>query len=250
MKLVVATITLVFTILLGGCAHPITVAPDLVKVNGLTGDSSKTSANVGYYIPADLMSLEVTTPGGGGDNVRYFPYRDIQSGYERALNNVFTSVVRLPGAPDFSRMRQQGIQYVIQPQLVTSSGSTGFFTWPPTNFTVDLTNSVRDADGKLVANPRVVGVGTAETGQRMFNHGFAGSRAMEDALSKAQAALQELKLQTSAQTQTQAQTVSASSKQADTSVEKRLTTLKDLKDKGILTQGEYERKRQEILDTL
>lgn len=245
MRFLLISALLAATAMLGGCAHPVDVAPDLTRVPDRASLESKHPARIGYYVPAELMALEVTTAGGGGDNIRYFPYRDIDAGYERALGNVFSGVVRLSAVPAPSAMKLQGIDYVVQPQIVTSSGSTGLFTWPPTNFTVDLTSSVRDADGKQVANPRVVGVGTAETGQLLFQHGFAGSRAMEDALGKTQAALRELKLSAHTSPMPAQQALPPAS-----SVETRLTTLKNLKDKGMLTPGEYEKKRVEILNAL
>lgn len=241
MKSLITIVSLVIATLLSGCAHPIKVEPDATKIYSTTITPSKSSANVGYYISADLLALEVTTPGGGGDNVRYYPYRDIESGYRQALDNVFTGVVKLPSPPDFSRAKQQGLDYIIQPQIVTSSGSTGFFTWPPTNFTVDLTSNVRDSSGKIVANPRVVGVGTADS-ERLFDHGFAGRRAMEDALLKTQTALSELSFVQ--------HEIPTPIDQAETSTEKRLITLQDLKDKGLLTKDEYEKKKQEILKSL
>lgn len=241
MKFLITTASLVIATFLSGCAHPIKVEPDATKIYSATITPSKSSANVGYYIPADLLALEVTTPGGGGDNVRYYPYRDIESGYKQALDNVFTGVVKLPSPPDFSRAKQQGLDYIIQPQIVTSSGSTGFFTWPPTNFTVDLTSNVRDSSGKIVANPRVIGIGTADS-ERLFDHGFAGRRAMEDALLKTQSALGELSFVP--------HEISTPINQTETSTEKRLSTLLDLKNKGLLTKDEYEKKKQEILKTL
>ncbi|MDP9940865.1 SHOCT domain-containing protein [Ectopseudomonas alcaliphila] len=241
MKPSTTIVSLVITVLISGCAHPIKVEPDATKIYSANITPSKHSANVGYYIPADLLALEVTTPGGGGDNVRYYPYRDIESGYRQVLDNVFTGVVKLPSPPDLSRAKQQGLDYIIQPQIVTSSGSTGFFTWPPTNFTVDLTSNVRDSSGKIVANPRVVGVGTADS-ERLFDHGFAGRRAMEDALLKAQTALSELDLTP--------HEIPIPIDRAETSTEKRLITLQDLKNKGLLTKDEYEKKKQEILKSL
>jgi hypothetical protein len=233
-------------ILLAGCAHSITVSPDLTNINNHSENFDQTSIDVAYHIPPELLSLEVTTPGGGGDNVRYFPYRDIEAGYERALNNVFSSVVNLTATPDFSRVKKQGIDYVIQPQLVTSSGSTGFFTWPPTNFTVDLTSNVRDASGKVVFAPRVVGVGVAETAERLREHGIAGERAMEDALTKMQASLRDLQFEPRSQ-DTLPRELNPS---LNPSIAARLLRLKALKERELLTQGEYEAKRSEILESL
>ncbi|MDX9844776.1 MAG: SHOCT domain-containing protein [Aquabacterium sp.] len=238
---------------LAGCAHPIKVEPDTSKLQALGTNTEKSNAIVGYYIPDSLINLEVTTPGGGGDNVRYFPYRDIEIGYKQTLKNVFKDATRLIATPDFSRLKQQGIDYVIQPEILTNSGSTGFFTWPPTNFTVDLTNNIRDANGRHLANVRVVGNGSANN-ERIFDHGFAGRRAMEDALQKTQNALIELRLP---HTKNQYSTEGEFKPQAPIgespvprATSERLSTLQDLKDKGLLSQSEYDKKRAEILNSL
>lgn len=89
-----------------------------------------------------MLSLEAITPTGSGDKVRYFPYRDIEIGYEQVLFNVFSNVVRLYSTPDYSKIKHLGINYVTQPKIVTSSGGSGLRFWPPSKFTVELTNSV------------------------------------------------------------------------------------------------------------
>lgn len=248
MKLLKMLLAITAVSTLVGCAHPINVTPDLTKIDSSSNGVNRMSASVGYYIPSDLLSLEVTTPGGGGDNVRYFPYKDIESGYERTLSNVFSGVVKLSSKPDFSRTKYLDLDYVIQPQLVTGSGSTAFFTWPPTDFTVDLTSIIRDSNGTKVAIPRVVGRGTAETSERLMEHGVAGKRAMNDALSKMEVALLELKLGIPSKHKSSKQQISSPSVNSDTT--SRLMYLKELKDKDLLTQSEYDAKHKEILNSL
>lgn len=234
-------------VILSGCAHPIKVTPNIAKIETKGDSTPRVAASVGYYISPELESLEVTTPGGGGDNVRYYPYRDIEPGFAKLLSNVFSGVVKLPTAPVFSGTTTQGLDYIIQPLLVTSSGSSGFFTWPPTNFSVDLTSNVRDATGKLVASPRVLGVGTAETGERLSEHGIAGRRAMEDALIKMQAAIQEQKLGP----KVASAAIKASIRPGESSsATARLAHIKELMANGLITQMEYDAKRKEILDAL
>jgi hypothetical protein len=89
-------------VILSGCAHPIKIAPDIAKIEQNGNASARIMASVGYYIPPELESLEVTTPGGGGDNVRYYPYRAMEPGFKKMLSNVFSGVVKLPAAPVFS----------------------------------------------------------------------------------------------------------------------------------------------------
>lgn len=246
MKLLKILLAIAIVSVLSGCAHRITVVPELAEIEKLPHGVDDRSMSVGYYIPPELLSLEVTTPGGGGDNVRYFPYRDIETGYERVLSNVFSDVVQLRSEPDYSRTKQLRLDYFIQPQIVTSSGSTGFFTWPPTNFTVDLTNTIRDENGAIISTPRVVGVGTAVTTERLSEHGVAGKRAMNDALSKMQAALLELELGVPSNEETPEQAKLPMTSNAAS----RLGNLKELKNKGLITNAEYEAKREEILDSL
>jgi len=185
-----AVILTLLALALTGCAHPIKIAPNATSIYREPGDPPKIKASVGLIIPDAVTNLEVTTPGGGGDNVRYFPYRDLQASYEKMLSNVFDNVVRITSSDGAADLSRDGINLTVTPEVITSSGSTGFFTWPPTNFTVDLTTVVRDANGKILANPRVVGNGQA-AGFSDFkgDFGIAGRQAMEDAVKKMQRAL-------------------------------------------------------------
>ncbi len=234
------------TLLSAGCAHPISVAPDIAKLERISTAPPRITANVGYFIAPEVSSAEITTQGGGGDNVRYFPYRDIEAGYQKMLSNVFTGVVKLT-SPTALENGSEHIDYVVLPTIVTSSGGSGFFTWPPTNFTVDLTCSIRDTVGTQIATTRVVGTGTADTSERIHDHGFAGERAMEDALMKMQVALFEIKLPTNAPT---IRAIPPQSPPMPSAAANRLVQLKDLKDRGLISEAEYEAKRKAILDTL
>jgi len=176
--------------LLVGCAHPISVTPDASKLSLGLDPKQRTEAKVAYQVSATELALEVTTPGGGGDAVRYFPYRDMDEGIERMLGVVFTQVSR----SGTTLVGRAGTDYVITPAIVTNSGSDGLLTWPPSNFTVDLTLTIRRASGEIVASPRVVGHGHAADGERIFDHGIAGRRATEDALLKMRDQLRGLNL--------------------------------------------------------
>jgi len=237
----------IIVISLVGCAHPIVVSPNTSKIEREMGAPPKTKANVGYFIPAEASNLEVTTPGGGGDNVRYFPYRDLDAAYQRMLLNVFENVTKLKSAADNNELTKDGIKYVLAPDVITHSGSTGFFTWPPTNFTVDLTSKIRDGSGKMIGNPRVVGNGQAEFSEFKGDYGLAGRRAMEDALIKMQRALLEIKFENVDTSVTPPNTEPVQQKDQASG---RLEKLKDLSDRGLITKEEYERKRKEILDSL
>jgi hypothetical protein len=222
-----------------GCAHPIDIAPDSARIQAPTG--VKRPIRMGLHIPAQQLALEVTTPGGGGDNVRYFPYRSIGDPLKRVLEALYESVVPLSG-PELPA----DVDYVLVPFVVTNSGGSNFFTWPPETFTVDLAASIKGKDGKTVAGPRVVGSGTATTQERLGGRdfGFAGRRAMEDALSKLAVALQTTELGPP-----QAMPTAPPSPRPP-SVAERLAQLRELLDKGLISQGEYESKRRGILSAL
>ena len=224
-----------------GCAHPIQISPDLTKIERAASGEPRLGVKVGYYIPPEVAAAEITTAGGGGDNVRYFPYRDMEAGFQKVLSNVFTDVVKLSSFSNLPTRDKDSLAYVIIPVLVTSSGGSGFFTWPPTNFTVDLTSQVRDGEGKFVASPRVVGTGTAETGERLSDHGIAGKRALEDALQKMQKALTDVDFK---------EVSRGPPTSLNGSVEERLTRLKQLRESGAITQQEYESNRKAILEAL
>jgi hypothetical protein len=245
-KGIVAVLGATVLVLTVGCAHPIKVAPDITRLQRVSSTAPRVAANIGYYIPKEVSSVEITTQGGGGDNVRYFPYEDIEPGFEQILSNAFSGVVKLTSIADFASVARGGTDYIIQPVLVTSSGGSGLFTWPPTNFTVDLTCNIRDASGKLFASPRVVGTGSAETGERLHDHGLARKRAMEDALLKMQAAMLETKF---ASTITDSQPTKTPSPTTIGDAD-RLARIKELRDKGLISQEEYLAKRKAIVDAL
>jgi hypothetical protein len=59
-----AVLSAVAFALVAGCAHSIKVTPDITRLEPV---SPRVGANVGYYIPRELSSVEITTQGGGGD---------------------------------------------------------------------------------------------------------------------------------------------------------------------------------------
>lgn len=224
-----------------GCAHPINVEPDMARVGA--GSSRPLPMRVGYHLPDALANQEVTTPGGGGDNVRYNPYAAMSTGYQRMLSQVFQGVTRVPAPAVDPKAGDAAPDYVLTPLLTTNSGGSNFFTWPPENFSVDLTTSIRDRSGKVVATPRVVGTGTATTGERLGDHGFSGRRAFEDALRKMEAALREWGGSRGPQ-------AAAGQGDAASRTAERLQALKDLLDRRQISEAEYDSKRRAILAEL
>ncbi|HZV64789.1 MAG TPA: hypothetical protein VFG03_07780 [Telluria sp.] len=167
---------------LAGCAHPLTITPNLAKLerDGMTPPRIK--AKVGYYIADNLRSQEVTTPGGGGDKATSAPYRDVEAGLYIMLGNVFDGVTRLNSPSDRDAIRSNGISYIITPEILASSSSSSVLTWPPTEFHIDLLCKITDLDGKLLDSPKVVGHGQAEWAEFKGDFALSGKRAAEDAL--------------------------------------------------------------------
>lgn len=175
-------------LVLFGCAHPINMNPDLASVTAPAG-AKPIDKKVAYVMTDAQRAIEVTTPGGGGDKVRYFAYRDIEAGFYKALSEVFTSVTKLSDTKDAAAVQASGAALLITPQLTTTSSSDSAFTWPPTQFSVELVCTITDPSGKLVDTVRVSGNGNASFGEFKSNFSLAAVRASNDALAKLAKAL-------------------------------------------------------------
>jgi hypothetical protein len=166
---------------LGGCAHPLTLSPNLAALSG-TG-TQKIDKRVGLLVTDTDRQLQVTTPGGGGDKVSYLPYRDLEPALYLALAESFASVARVSSLSD-PKVAAEGLQYVVTPSLQTTSFSDSVLTWPPTLFTIEVIAKVNDAAGKLVTEVRVVGEGRASFDEFKSQMGLSANRAAEDAVKK------------------------------------------------------------------
>ncbi len=165
-----------------GCAHPITLNPDLATIQAK--GNPLIDKQVGFHISDASKAQEITTPGGGGDKVRYFPYRDLEPGIYKALTEVFRSVSKVKDPKDLESLRTSGISLLIVPEITTTSASPSPFTWPPTQFSVTLACTVTDAAGKPVRSFSVTGNGKAEFDEFKSNFSLAAVRASNDALSQ------------------------------------------------------------------
>jgi hypothetical protein len=186
LKLVLAATACVVLI---GCAHPINMKPDLEGVKAV--GTKRIDKQVGYHVSDANAALEVTTAGGGGDKVRYFPYRDIEPGFYKALSEVFKGVTKIKNPKDVEEVRKSGATLLIVPEITTTSSSPSPFTWPPTQFTVTLAGSITDAAGQLVRKFSVTGEGKAEFEDFKSNFSLSAVRASNDALAKLVKALAE-----------------------------------------------------------
>ena len=187
-SLLMSTACLALT--LGGCAHPISMAPDLAAIES-PSNSPVSNKKVGYHISDASRALEITTPGGGGDKVRYFPYRDLEPGLYKALGTVFSDVTKILDPSNDAATRQSGISLLVTPEISTTSSSDSFATWPPTRFTVALNCQLKDVDGKIFDTIRVEGEGQAEFSEFKSNFSLSAVRASNDALQKLVIALRQ-----------------------------------------------------------
>ncbi len=171
-----------------GCAHPLVISPDISKVER-SGNAQAIDKNVGYYIPADMREKLVKTGGGGGDSVKYTPYKDMETALYKMLSNVFKSVTMLKSPNDAEAIAKHSINYIITPEITTQSSSPSAFTWPPTKFSVNLTCNITDISGKVIGKPAVTGEGNAEFSEFKSDYSLSGKRATLDSLLKMQDSL-------------------------------------------------------------
>jgi hypothetical protein len=171
-----------------GCAHPLSMTGNVAALTG-TG-KLKIEKAVGLAISEEDRKREVTTPGGGGDKLSYFPFRDLETGLYIALSESFSKVVRIAGISD-PKVKAEGLSYIITPQITTTSFSASMVTWPPTIFTIELNCKVVNTDGNVITEVRVAGEGRAEFDEFKKENSLAAMRAADDALSKLVKALGE-----------------------------------------------------------
>lgn len=173
-------------ILIAGCAHPIELKPDVALIS-VGGEFEKIPATVGYYFLED-REKEVISAGGGGDKVRYKPYKDIELGLYKVLTNVFDGVHALDSMQD-AKIDNNMINYVIALNVSTNSSSSSLFTWPPTDFGVNLSCEISDNEGAKITDILAIGAGHAEYSEFSSDFSLSARRASQDALGKLQIAL-------------------------------------------------------------
>src|SRR5512133_230027 len=170
--------------LLVGCAHQIVITPDVTQLSAR--EVQPIGRNVGYFIsPAD-RELLVTTPGGGGDKLSYFPYKELEPALFKVLSNVFRRAYPVDSPTDAAALKAKDIAYVFVPVVQTDSSSDGTFTWPPTKFKVELACRALDGDGKTIWEQRVVGEGEATYDEFKSDFPLAARRASLKAMSELQ----------------------------------------------------------------
>jgi hypothetical protein len=175
---------------LAGCAHPMTIKPDIGALGASpAADSQRIQKYVGLYIAAADRAKQVTTAGGGGDKVTYAPYADLETGLYKVLGDSFVGVAIVQSPTDTETITKKQLAYVVQPDITTTSSSKGFFTWMATDFSVTVACKITDASGQPVTTVSATGTGKATSDELMKNFSAAGERASQDALIKLRGAL-------------------------------------------------------------
>lgn len=173
-------LTIFLVSLATGCAHQIQLTPNLDDLRGTTVDN-KIEKNVGYYISAVDKATEVISPGGGGDDVKYYPYKDTEAALNTLLSKVFSRVYSVPSLDDSAFVEEKGISYIFTSSIKTDSSSSSAFTWPPTDFTFELTCTATDVGGKEVWVKTVSAAGNAEYDEFKSDFSLSARRASEEA---------------------------------------------------------------------
>lgn len=162
------------TIAMAGCSHPITMITQTAPPRATAHLLPK---KVAYVMTDAQRDQQVTTAGGSGDRVSYYPYRDLEKSIRDALRAVYRDVVVLRTAGDAKTNEAAGVSLVFTPQIKTDSSSSSWITWPPTSFTAEVSCVVSDAAGAEVTRVRAVGNGMAEFGEFNGDYGLAARRA-------------------------------------------------------------------------
>lgn len=162
-----------------GCAHNISINPDTSRL--IAAKMEKIDYSVGYHISADVLDMAVETPGGGGDNVTYTPYRDSESALFTVLSKKFANVYLVKSMNDNTFIEDNEIKLIFLPTITTNSSSSSLFTWPPTYFSVDLSVKALNHKGEIIWQDSIYATGEAEFSEFKSDFGLAAKRATEKA---------------------------------------------------------------------
>ena len=150
--------------------HDISVAPELSKLKKVRPVTIHRT--VAYYIPPEQYALQVTTPGGNNDELRYRPYQESEAALEKVLGNVFTEVHRIDSLDD-PKIDEQQIRFIFVPQIETMSYSNSNVDWQPTKFSFVLKVKFLTADKKMFYESHAQGKGIANFGRYPENPAYA-----------------------------------------------------------------------------
>jgi hypothetical protein len=175
-------IIVLLALILSACTHPITIKP--VSTQQQTG-SNIYSTKIAAYVMTDAdRSIQVISPSTCGEKVSYFPYKDLEKGVRDILKSLYSDVVLVNSPTNYEAIKQDGIAFVYSLNILASSSSDAAFYWPPTQFFIDVTATVTDSDGKVLARLIATGHGVAKVSEFDTDFGLAGRRAAQDALNE------------------------------------------------------------------
>jgi hypothetical protein len=159
-----------------GCAHQfaITPAPDVFNAGGI----GRIDKNVGYYITPENLAKEVVTPGGGGDKVKYSPYKESEPTLNQVLSNIFRDVYRVSSPNDVEFIRSKNISYIFVPTITKDSSSRSSWIWPPSDFTVSLDCEATDGSGSVVWETSIKAEAHMRLPDVYRDHALAGKEAI------------------------------------------------------------------------
>jgi hypothetical protein len=158
-----------------GCARQIVITPALDAFSA--GGVAKIDKAVGYHIPPENLAKEVITPAGGGDKVKYLPYKESEPVLSKVLSNIFREVYSVPSLGNAEFMKSKTISFIFIPTIVTDSSSRSAWIWPPSDFTVSLGCKATDASGAVVWETSVKAEATPWPGRRLSRRPFSSCRA-------------------------------------------------------------------------
>lgn len=159
-----------------GCsAKPITIKP-LDYDYGLT--SGRINGDCAVCISESDIKSKVVE--GGIDKYEYSPYKALRFALGYGLKMSCNTV-------SFYDSKQAAIaggeQVIFVPKIETQS-SNSFPFWPPSEFKATLNTGIFDHEGSPVQNLTTIGEASTDNIDRRVSHGYAGSKALEQALSK------------------------------------------------------------------
>ncbi|MCR6479000.1 hypothetical protein NU688_22775 [Variovorax sp. ZS18.2.2] len=163
---------------LAGCAHPISLNTDAAPPQRV--DAHLVQKKVAYAMTEADRSKQAITPGGGGDRISYYPYRDLEKSIRDALRAVYQDVVVINSAADANAVKASGASFVFTPVITTNSSSSSVLTWPPTDFSTEIACTVTDSAGVEVTRVKATGKGAAEFSEFKHDLALSAKRASAD----------------------------------------------------------------------
>jgi hypothetical protein len=166
------------------CAHRISITPPLHQLDAT--EISRIEKSVGYYISPDDLEKQVVTPAGGGDKVKYLPYKESEPALKTILSNIFIKVYPISSLYDTQFITSNYISYIFIPEIETNSSYRSSWIWPPSDFIVTINCKAIDASGKVIWQKKIKGEAHLRLPDVYRDHSLAAKAATEKAFSELQ----------------------------------------------------------------